>query len=218
MGKESSLPCVYKVRLISPQPSVMELIDAVLALKLFKFLERSFTFAPDIPVFVGARPRTQPLDITHTLQSVVEKGLDMESQAALGQQDILQFYDNLPMMKLFQWLLAEGAEPGFVCAIFRHQLLPTVSVTISGSDASQIVRNRCSGGLTGTRVAGALGRILVEQCFKDNHKKWNRWAFRRCISAASFVDNIFVFRSPRGEPHAFWMTSLNICIVLGIYV
>ena len=50
MGKESSRPSVDKVRLILPQPCVMELIDAVLAVKLHKFLDRSFTFAPDISV------------------------------------------------------------------------------------------------------------------------------------------------------------------------
>ena len=54
------------------------------------------------------------------------------------------------------------------------------------------VANRSIGGLTGSRVAGALGRVPVEDMFVQKQRYWKQWGFGRAIAAASFVDNIFV--------------------------
>ena len=46
-------------------------------------------------VFVGARPKTQELDVTHVLQTAVEKAIDNRSQGCIAQGDVEKYYDNI---------------------------------------------------------------------------------------------------------------------------
>ena len=78
-----------------------------------------------------------------------------------------------------------------MAAVVRHQLFTTVYISLPHTEFLAKVSNRSVGGLTGSRVAGALGRVPVEDMFVKRQEHWKRWGFGRVISAASFVDNIF---------------------------
>ena len=65
-GKESSVTSAASTRAILPLPSVMQVLDAVL---LDAYENLLSVILPAVPgCFVGARPRTQCLDIAHGLQ------------------------------------------------------------------------------------------------------------------------------------------------------
>ena len=53
---------------------------------------------------------------------------------------------------------------------------------------------RTRGGLTGSRVAGALGRVPVEDVISHRAQQWSMWGFRtdsKVLTVASFVDKIY---------------------------
>ena len=84
-GKESHTTSAASLRSILPLPCIMQVLDALLA---NHFQHQVDSLLPVIPeCFIGARPKTQCLDIAHGIQSVIEKGLDSHGQAAVAQCD-----------------------------------------------------------------------------------------------------------------------------------
>lgn len=78
-------------------------------------------------------------------------------------------------------------------------------------DGQHALSTRASGTLTGSRTAGALGRILVEDVFAHRHAYWHRWGFKLggplevgapVISAAAYVDNVYAVSATAGGPIA----------------
>ncbi|CAK0839547.1 unnamed protein product [Prorocentrum cordatum] len=143
-------------------------------------------------IFVGARPRTQALDIAHALQLVVEKGLDDCSNATLAQCDAQTYFDELRALRICRWLVTRGCSPEDVACLVRAQMVPRV-IPHAGGSAVPIV-NRSKRGLTGSRTALMLARILVEEVMNDRAESWKTWGFR-CdesrLRAASCIDNVF---------------------------
>ena len=85
-------------------------------------------------------------------------------------------------------------EAELAVAALRLQMCPTVHLCIGLSTATII--NRTRGGLTGTRVAGSLGRVPVESAFAEacGHRRWANLGFDcgSCrLRLASYIDNIF---------------------------
>lgn len=72
-GKESANTDIGDTRIIMPLPSISSLLDSVLPFLIEPLLARIFP-APT-GVWFSAMPKTQVLDITHGLSSVLEKGL-----------------------------------------------------------------------------------------------------------------------------------------------
>ena len=64
-------------------------------------------------------------------------------------------------------------------------------ICLSSATKTCVVPNRCVGGLTGSRVAGACGRIPVEQTIADRHSIWNKWAFAGRITMSVYIDNLY---------------------------
>ena len=62
-------------------------------------------------IFIGAQPKTQTLDIMHGLQGVIEKGLDSFGQSAVAQMDIKRFYDSIKPLRIYRYLVRNGADP-----------------------------------------------------------------------------------------------------------
>lgn len=56
-------------------------------------------------------------------------------------------------------LLSKGCSRSLVAACIRRQMFPILTITM-GTHKSQI-QSRYTGGLTGSRVAGQLGRVPV---------------------------------------------------------
>ena len=202
MGKESSLTPVNKTRAILSLPCILQILDTVLPLMAHQYFTTLLPSAPEC--FVAARPYTQVLDVAHGIQSVLEKGIDDFGSAAAAQCDIQQYYDSLPILKLFLWLVERGFPLGLAAALIRHQVCPTVELHVGAAAAT--VLQRCIGGLTGSRIAGVLARIPVESIFAERAHIWKQWGFRydcegssRLLCAMSYIDNLFsVSKSPTG--------------------
>lgn len=212
LGKESSVTPVTQTRTILPLPACLQIIDALIPIVLESFLEQHLP--PSLEAFVGARQKTQCLDIAHALQTVIEKGIDDHGNAAIAQQDIQQFYDSLPLLRICCWMVARGLSWAWAACVLRVQLLPRVTLR-SGAAVAAIV-NRCIGGLTGSRVAGVLARIPVESVFANRSSVWRKWGYPletehvkrsdkscRVLCAASWVDNIFSVSD--SLDHAVWI-------------
>ena len=190
-GKTGQLPLVSDVRLILPQSSILTMLDFILAERLNSFIDLTLPTNSDLGTFCGARPKTQVLDITYTLQSSIEKAIDTQSQGAIGQCDILQFFDNLPMLTLMAWLLRKQAPPALVFGVLRHQLCTKVTVRLPQCSKGVVVRNRVYGGLTGSRLAVALARIPVESMLATLGPSWKNLGFAQAVSVGTWVDNCY---------------------------
>ena len=127
-GKESSVALASGLRAILPMPAVMQIMDVILAGFFNDFLSTVFQEIPGC--FVGARPKTQCLDIAHGLQSVIENGLDDFGRSAIAQSDIEKYYDSLPCLKIAAWLVARGANEKHVACLLRHQMCPRVILVL----------------------------------------------------------------------------------------
>ena len=57
------------------------------------------------------------------------------------------------------------------------------------------IRNRSIGGLTGFRLAGALGRVPVEEAVSSRHEAWKEHGFNldadRSLTICTYVDNLY---------------------------
>ena len=56
------------------------------------------------------------------------------------------------------------------------------------------MRNRSSGTLTGSRVAGMLGRVPVESIIVERHHHWRQWGYLAdtcTLTVSTYVDNLF---------------------------
>ena len=190
-GKESATSLATNIRAILPLPSVMQILDVVLPSSLEPYVNMLLPPVPDC--FIGARPKTQCLDIAHGLQSVLEKGLDKFGDAAVAQCDIEKFYDSLPVLLIMRWLVSRGVPASRVACVVRHQMCPRVVLQFGGSE-EVTVSNRTIGGLTGSRTAGFLGRIPVEAIIAERREFWTRFGFHAgndVFSVCTWVDNIF---------------------------
>ena len=83
-----------------PLPADLQVLDCLLAQRLNAWIDEHVA-VPEC-CWVGARPFTQALDITHGLHLAIERGLDDRSQAAIAQSDIETYYDSLPVVRIMQ--------------------------------------------------------------------------------------------------------------------
>ena len=86
-------------------------------------------------------------------------GNDQRGKAAVAQCDLRAYYDMLPVLLIIEWLKTRGVSSALLFAILCFQCLPKVTLRVGCSEA---VLDRRGRGLTGSRVAVALGRIPVQ--------------------------------------------------------
>lgn len=111
----------------------------------------------------GARPGTQCLEIAATMHNGMEKILESRSSGTLLQVDIRRYYDCIRIIRCCRLLLDRGVEVARVIVVLRFQMRATVSKSVLGQ-SKQPADTSCRA-LTGSRVAGACGRILVSHTF-----------------------------------------------------
>ena len=132
------------------------------------------------------------MDIAGSIALFVEKDFDFRSVGAIAQADVRQHYDTLSLLRIARWLLAGDCDCALVLCALRHQLCPRVHISLGDFNAS--IMHRTRGGLTGSRVAGQLGRIPV---LASLHKQlgqliklcWDQGGVQ--LVASTFVDNTF---------------------------
>lgn len=197
-GKDSSNPCADKIRLILPQGSVLSILDAIFSERLNKHLDIIFPLDTRTGMYRGGVKRTQCLDIAHSLQLCVEKGLDSMSRVCVAQEDIKQYFDCLPLDELASWLERNGFPVADVACILRHQLPVTIYISLAHTATTPCIVGRAIGGLTGSRVALSLSRIPIGTLFAYFQNDWLQKGFQGRFSAASWIDNIYFVSS---TPH-----------------
>eukprot|EP00969_Alexandrium_andersonii_P340031 15031031-Alexandrium_andersonii.AAC.1 len=92
------------------------------------------------------------------------------SLGCVGQADIHIFHNTVDVLKCARWLQQRGLPRELCAALVRLHTVPRVQVT-AGSMVVQI-GHRGRGCLTGTRSAGALGRIPPLDVISREHRKW----------------------------------------------
>ena len=200
-GKVSSASKLTDLRVIAPLCSLLQLIDAWGAVHLHGVPEVALPLYPGI--FVGARPRTQPRDIGHAVSLLIEKGLDAKSQMFLAQADVEKLYDSIRALLVIEWCILRGLPSCVAAAIIRHQLFTCLSVQVGSVEV--FVEQRCIGTLTGSRIAGALGRVPVEATLRAIAPRVRRQCFRFenvALMGASFVDNVYFPARDLSSAHA----------------
>jgi len=128
----------------------------------------------------------------HGLQAIIEKGLDSHGQSAIAQMDIKRFYDSVLMLRVHRYLVHRGFNARLAACLLRLHVCPAVIITFAKCQVEII--NRTIGVLTGTRTAGLLGRIPVEDVIQKRHHIWEQYCFKtddHAFSLATFVDNLF---------------------------
>ena len=192
-GKASSTPTCDDVRLLLPQSSVMGVLDVLLSTYLAKFLDGFFPLCRFPGAYIGAKRYTQPLEITHCIQVFLEKAIDSNSQGCVAQSDIQKYYDTLPIWRIMQWFLSKLAHKGKLFAALRHQAFTSISVAVPFTNSRPRIRNRCIGGLTGSRTAGVFARLPVEDAVSTHAQSWldRGLGFQKLVSIGTWVDNAF---------------------------
>jgi len=189
-AKSKGAVSASKTRAILPLPSILAIFDSLLCSYWQSEIDRLFPSLPS--VFIGAQAHTQTLDIMHGLQGVIEKGLDLHGLAAIAQMDIKRYYDSIPILRIYRYLVNRGCDAPAAACLLRLHCCP--SVTLSWGVASVVIEGRSSGALTGTRTAGLLGRVPVEDVVRQRHHVWEQWAFKTdCdkFALSTYVDNLF---------------------------
>ena len=118
----------------------------------------------------------------------------------MAQADVQGYYDNLEPLRLARWLEAHGATRALGAAVVRTQLLPVVTLAAGGVATALGVRTR--GSLTGSRLAGTLGRVPVETAAvavekQTRHRHWILRGSR--FNIATYVDNTYTIAQSRRD-------------------
>ena len=139
-----------------------------------------------------ARPKTQILDIAHGLHLALEKALDDHSRGAVAQADIEKYYDSIRLLRVVRGLVSKGCPVGLAACALRQQMVPHVSLNMSGVEVT--IRGRSRGSMTGSRVAGTLARVPVEDTIQERHAHWKRWGYKcdaGTLTVSTYVDNLY---------------------------
>ena len=117
--------------------------------------------------------------------------MDRHSKMAIAQQDVEKYYDNLRGLRVVRWLSGRY-ECGDICATFlKMHSLPTIALRVGSQQA--LFRNRCVGLFTGSRSAGAAGRLPLLDVAAVRMPIWGPNALqvgRLHCCLATFVDNL----------------------------
>ena len=178
-----------ELRAIMPLPALFQVADVLLAGEIHSWISGVLPCPPSC--FEGAVKYTQPLDIAHGLAQAIERGLDNRSHVGIAQADIRSYYDSLNVPALAWWLHEEGMAIAWASAIARLQLAPTLYLRVGHEKAC--IDTRAHGSLTGSRVAGALGRIPVLHVLNQRAPLWEACGFQAdsVLTVATYVDNMY---------------------------
>ena len=176
-----------ELRSIMPLPALLQIADVLVANQINSWVNGVLPCPRSC--FEGAVKYTQPLDIAHGLALAIERGLDDRSHLAIAQADIRQYYDSLDVPALAWWLHLEGLNIAWTSAIVRLQMVPAINLR-TGEETACVT-------LTGSRVAGALGRIPVLQVLEQRAPLWEAVGYQTdsALTVATFVDNLYAVLS-----------------------
>lgn len=194
-GKRTARPCLSELRAVVPQSSLLSIVDIVVSHRLHAWISEHLLVPPGM--YVGGVHGSQLLEMSHGLSLFIERALDSASQGSVAQVDVEQYDDTVDPALFVRRLLRWGCPAPLACAALRHQLLPSVTLSLGGRPGSEaVVRDRTAGCLTGSRVVVALGRVPLHAALRARAAVWSRLSGvdvgPSSLSVAVYVDNIFI--------------------------
>ena len=109
---------------------MLSLADSLLPNRLLLFVDS--ILKPGNNMFLGGLHGTQCLDISTAAHLVVEKGLDIKSQAAIAQADMEKYYYHLNPVAIARYLISRGCDVSLACSCVKAQMLPSVTLAVLG--------------------------------------------------------------------------------------
>ena len=180
-----------QIRSILPMPTILMIFDCIIDKELQEIVSQAASQCSNGYLECAIR-RRQILDCTFALTMHLEKCLDAHGKGAIAGADIKAFYDTLDPLLIFRWLVGRGDHRAVAASFLRLHCLPEVILSVG--TVKTTIKHRTVGVFTGSRSAGAAGRIpLIDISLRRMHV-WEQLAAKygdvyTCI--ASFIDNIY---------------------------
>ena len=120
--------------------------------------------------------------------------MDTQSQGGVSSADIRQYYDSLNVLRITRYLISRNLPRAVAGAIIRAQLLPTI--LLATSSFSALITRRSTGSLTGSRLAGVLGRVPVEAeariLYESQEARADSYVANHVFTMFStYIDNVY---------------------------
>jgi hypothetical protein len=188
-GKESSSPSADEVRAILPLPALLQIGDLIISEKLEKAIVAVLPQKPG--VYHGSDKHTQTLEIGFSVAKLLEKGNDDFGNAAVAETDVASFYDSIALQPILEWCTAHNIPRCLVGPALRMQSF--VPVRLQCGNLWATPNERSLGVLTGTRIAGVLGKIPIRETIQALRPELDKLGFatpRVTLTVATWVDNL----------------------------
>ena len=189
-GKKTRTPRLSEVRAILPLPPALQVADVIIATALEEW------FVPRWPqeegCFVGGVAKTQTADIGSAIGLALERAEYDHGKCGVAQADVRAFYDRLSPLRISRWLQAQNCPQWIVTAVTVMQLCARVVFRLE--HGRKMLRPRFSGGITGSRVAGMCGRIVIADTMRATIQAGELSYFvvgAERLLFASWIDNLY---------------------------
>ena len=189
-GKKTCRPSPKQIRAIMPLPPMLHLFDWMLSTSLNQWLDLHFPVPSSC--YCGGTRGTQPADVSHGVALLLQRGADDRGRSAVAQADIATFYDQISPMRVAALLQRLGCPAWLVGGVTAFQL--AVSLQFAVGDTITALPQRCMGSLTGSRVAGGLGRAIVTHYLREVLRSSRLRPYDaggEALSFACWVDNVY---------------------------
>ena len=195
-GKGTPNPKPAEIRAILPLPALMQIADWLVADAMATQLNESMA-VPDY-CYCGGGRGTQVCDIIAAISIALQKSSDSGCPCAVAQADIRAFYDRVDVTLIVKWLIWKRCPPWLRCAVLVLQMCS--GIEFAHLDASLRLRPRARGTLTGSRVAGVCGQLVVRDVLAQVEKVVRPYELlSHHFQLATWVDNIYSLGGNPGE-------------------
>jgi hypothetical protein len=127
------------------------------------------------------------------LSIIIERSLDNFSQAAISQQDVKHYYDDLQLLKIPDWIHKVIHDLELGDTLLRTHICPLIFLQVAAFET--LFKHRTVGMCTEGRSAGASGRLPLLETANARMAVWEKRGFNQCgkpFALATFVDNLIV--------------------------
>lgn len=194
LGKRSSEPHVDRIGMLLPRGAVLTIIDVFVSQDIHRLCDYLLV-VPGLLEGCVPTPGRSALDIAQLGRLYVEKLLELGSRGCMLQTDIRVFHDGIDVVKSASCAAAEGLPHSVAAVAVRHQLAPLIRLHVACITPG-VLSHRTSGAMTGSRVAGTLGRRLVMRTLGQH--LWQQrhaaacWEHSIPMLMATYVDNLLL--------------------------
>ena len=181
-----------KIRTLLPMPCILSLLDCIVAKRAHRIAD---IFAQRTPFgfLECAKKHRQCLDAVFPASIIIERSLDNFSQAAISQQDVKHYYDDLQLLKIADWIHKVIHDLELGATLLRTHICPLIFLQVAAFET--LFKHRTVGMCTGCRSAIASGRLPLLETANARMAVWEKRGFNQCgkpFALATFVDNLII--------------------------